>query len=196
MTAFDPATNPLPVALFWTTCAAWFVMWIWIARHAHATAAAADRGSRTFLVVSLWAGLLLSFILAWTVPAVRIAGGGWVPLLVGFLLVWAGIGLRLWSVRTLGRFFRTVVTIQADHHLIDTGPYRLIRHPSYAGSVLSVTGIGLALGNWLSVAVCLAFTLVGFGRRIVVEEAALQDAFTGSYKTYTRHTWRLVPFVW
>ncbi len=196
MTAFNPTSTPLPIVLFWTTCTVWFVMWVWIARHAHAKASTQDRGSRTFLVVSLWTGLLLSFVLAWTVPPARIAGDGWVPLLVGVLLVWGGIGLRLWSVWTLGRFFRTVVTIQADHHLIDKGPYRVIRHPSYAGSVLSVTGIGLALGNWFSVAVCLAFTLVGFGRRIVVEETVLQDAFTGSYKDYTRHTWRLLPFVW
>lgn len=196
MTAFTPTVTPLPIILFWITCAAWFVMWVWIARHAHAKASTQDRGSRTFLVVSLWAGLLLSFVLAWAAPLARIAGNGWLPLLIGVLLAWGGIGLRLWSVWTLGRFFRTVVTIQADHHLVDKGPYRVIRHPSYAGSVLSVTGIGLALGNWLSVAVCLVFTLVGFGRRIVVEEAALHDAFTGSYKTYARHTWRLLPFVW
>jgi len=196
MTAFNLVTAPLPIVLFWATCMAWFVMWVWIARHAHAKSSSQDRGSRTFLVVSLWTGLLLSFVLAWTVPPARIAGDGWVPLLIGVLLVWGGIGLRLWSVWTLGRFFRTVVTIQADHHLVDKGPYRVIRHPSYAGSVLSVTGIGLALGNWLSVAVCLAFTLVGFSRRIVVEETVLQDAFTGSYKAYTRHTWRLLPFVW
>lgn len=196
MTRFDPTAHPWPIALFWLSCASWLIFWLAAARARHATATDTDRGSRRFLVIALWTGVLLTFVAAWAVPSARIAGSGWPPLIVGLCLIWAGIGLRIWAIRTLGRFFRTVVAIQQDHRLVTDGPYRLIRHPSYAGSVMSVTGIGLALGNWLSVVIGLAFTLIGFARRITVEEDAMATRFGSDYTIYTRRTWRLFPPIW
>jgi protein-S-isoprenylcysteine O-methyltransferase len=117
-------------------------------------------------------------------------------LIGGIVLMWSGIALRVWAVRTLGHFFRTVVVIQDNHRLIREGPYRLTRHPSYAGSLLTLAGIGLALGNWLSVIVAICCALVGFVRRITVEESFMQAHFGDDYTAYTRRTWRLVPFIW
>jgi protein-S-isoprenylcysteine O-methyltransferase len=86
--------------------------------------------------------------------------------------------------------------IHADHQLITTGPYRLLRHPSYAGSLLTLAGLGLALGNWLSLLVAVLGALLGFARRIPIEEAVLQTRFGAAYTAWAQRTWRLVPFMW
>ncbi len=129
-------------------------------------------------------------------PAAHIPGNGWPLLLVGLGMLWGGIALRVWAVRTLGPRFRTVVMIDDDHQLITTGPYRRLRHPSYAGSLLTLAGIGLALGSWLSLLLAVLGALIGFTRRIQIEEAALQTRFGAAYTAWAQRTWRLVPFMW
>src|SRR5690349_21240914 len=118
MTHFDPAHQPLPVILFWLTFLAWAGFWVTMALRKNTMSSAADRGSRLVIVASLWSGVLLAFLLAWLVPAARIGGNGWIQVIIGSCLVVAGIGLRVWAIRALGRFFRTVVVIQEDHQLI------------------------------------------------------------------------------
>ncbi len=86
--------------------------------------------------------------------------------------------------------------IDDDHQLITTGPYRRLRHPSYAGSLLTLAGIGLALGSWLSLLLAVLGALIGFTRRIQIEEAALQTRFGAAYTAWAQRTWRLVPFMW
>jgi protein-S-isoprenylcysteine O-methyltransferase Ste14 len=102
----------------------------------------------------------------------------------------------VWSIRTLGRFFRYEVVVQEGHRVVDTGPYRLVRHPSYTGSLLAFLGIGIALDNWLSVAAALGLPLLGFLRRIAVEEAALTSELGDAYRSYKERTRRLVPGIW
>jgi protein-S-isoprenylcysteine O-methyltransferase len=66
-------------------------------------------------------------------------GGPIWPVAVGMTLLVAGIGLRAWSIATLGRFFQYEIQIQAEHTVVTAGPYRLVRHPSYTGVSLAVT---------------------------------------------------------
>jgi protein-S-isoprenylcysteine O-methyltransferase Ste14 len=84
----------------------------------------------------------------------------------------------------------------ADQPVISTGPYRVLRHPSYAGVLLTLAGIGLALGNWLSLAALVVFPAIGFVYRIRVEEAALSSTLGASYATYASTRRRIIPFVW
>ena len=196
MTHFDPAHQPFPVVLFWLTFLAWACFWVTMALRKNTMSSAADRGSRLVIVASLWSGVLLAFLLAFLVPAARIGANGWVLVIIGACLVAAGIGLRIWAIRALGRFFRTVVVIQEDHPLVDDGPYHVLRHPSYAGTLLSVAGIGVGLGNWLSLLAVVALTFAGFVRRIILEESALREQFGAAYQAYARRTWRVVPLVW
>jgi protein-S-isoprenylcysteine O-methyltransferase len=190
--------SPVAVVLFWLTFGAWVVLWLGIVRRDRGTniRPPADQGSRALIGITLWSGVLGAFLLAWTVPAAQILGYGWPVLLGGLALMWGGMALRLWAVRTLGRLFRTVVRIDDHHRLIDDGPYRLLRHPSYAGSLLTLAGLGLALGNWLSLLAAVLGALVGFTRRIRLEEAAMQARFGDAYTAYARRTRRLVPFIW
>ena len=65
-----------------------------------------------------------------------------------------GIAIRWYAIVYLGRFFTVNVAIAADHRLIDSGPYRFVRHPSYIGALMAFLGLGLTLGNWVSLASC------------------------------------------
>jgi len=88
------------------------------------------------------------------------------------------------------------VAIAADHRVIDTGPYRHIRHPSYAGALLAFAGYGICLGNWASLALVTVPIAWAFLRRIEVEEAALNGALGSAYAKYLGRSKRLVPFVY
>ncbi|MFI9200637.1 methyltransferase family protein [Streptomyces sp. NPDC053048] len=108
----------------------------------------------------------------------------------------AGIALRLWSVITLGRFFRVAVHIQHEHRVVSSGPYRWMRHPAYGGLLLAVLGYSVLFGNalsWLLIAAC-CLTAVGY--RIHVEERMLLDGLGEEYRAYAGRTRRLIPGVW
>jgi protein-S-isoprenylcysteine O-methyltransferase Ste14 len=77
-----------------------------------------------------------------------------------------------------------------------TGPYRLIRHPSYAGLLAAFVGFGFMLGDWWSLLALTAATACGVVRRIMVEERALTGALGARYADYAATHKRLIPFVW
>lgn len=116
--------------------------------------------------------------------------------LTGLVLFIAGIALRWYSIFYLGRFFTVDVAIAHKHELIDSGPYRLIRHPSYTGAILAFVGFGLSLGNWLSLLCLVLPTTAAFLWRIRVEERALTEGLGDQYCEYVQRTKRLVPFVY
>jgi protein-S-isoprenylcysteine O-methyltransferase Ste14 len=115
---------------------------------------------------------------------------------IGLCLMWCGVALRLWSFRTLGRYFTFVVQTSGDQPVITNGPYRAIRHPSYAGLLLAVMGVGLFLGNWLSFASLTVAWAAGLVYRIRIEEKALLGNLGADYRAYAATHKRLVPFVW
>jgi protein-S-isoprenylcysteine O-methyltransferase len=115
---------------------------------------------------------------------------------IGIGLVWTGILLRLWSVRTLGKFFNTSLVIQEGHSLVTSGPYRFIRNPSYAAGLITMSGLGIALGNGISLALLVVTALLVYVPRIRAEEEMLQQAFGDAFDEYKKRSWALVPFVW
>jgi protein-S-isoprenylcysteine O-methyltransferase Ste14 len=119
---------------------------------------------------------------AWLVPIV--------------LLIALGAGFRLWSIVTLGRYFRAVVHIQEDHHVVRTGPYRVLRHPSYTGLLVALLGVALLIGNYVSAVIFEVSVIAGMLYRIRVEERVLLDGLGEDYAAYMRETSRLIPGVW
>jgi protein-S-isoprenylcysteine O-methyltransferase len=105
----------------------------------------------------------------------------------------AGTALRWWSIVHLGRFFSVDVAIAHDHKVVETGPYRLARHPSYTGLLLQCAGLGVVLGTALSLFVITVPTFLVLFHRIRVEEKALLANFGEDYAAYTRRTKRLLP---
>jgi protein-S-isoprenylcysteine O-methyltransferase Ste14 len=152
-------------------------------------------GTTRVLRLSIGAGFVAAFALARLVPgaAIRPAGAGaW----VGLILLWCGIGLRVWSFQTLGRYFTFILATSADQPVVTAGPYRMVRHPSYFGLLLAFTGVGLALGNWLSLLAIVTAVLAALGHRIGIEERALTAALGDPYRAYAATHKRLVPFIW
>ena len=138
-------------------------------------------------------GMALAFAFAGAHP--RLPGPRWAPLAVGLALMVAGMAFRLWAVRTLGSFFRVTVGVTDEQRVVETGPYRLLRHPSYTGMLIVYLGVGAALDSWLSVGAGTACMAVGILDRIRHEERLLRDGLP-AYASYAGRTKRLVPFVW
>jgi protein-S-isoprenylcysteine O-methyltransferase Ste14 len=146
------------------------------------------------VVVCVAAGTNLGFRAAHGPAAVF--GGGWIPVAAGLVIAVLGIAFRVWAILTLGRFFKFVVVIQNGHRVIDRGPYRLLRHPSYSGGLAALLGIGIALDNWLSILAIVGIPLLAILVRIRVEEARLRAALGQDYRAYAARTGRLIPGVW
>ncbi len=114
---------------------------------------------------------------------------------VGVLVQASGLGLRTWSMRTLGGSYTRTLRTEGDQPVVDTGPYRWVRHPGYTGSLL--TWIGYVLTSRSVPAVLVVTALLGrvYGQRIVTEEALLAGELPG-YTAYSDRTKKLVPFIW
>ena len=141
-------------------------------------------------------GLLIALAAPLVLPDLDLPGRalGWA--MAGLVLSWLGIWLRMWSILTLGRYFRRVVVVQRDHRVIRRGPYRLVRHPSYTGLLLFWLGLGVAQVNLVSVAALAILPTIAVVRRILVEEAALLDGLGEDYRSYAEGRPRLLPGVW
>jgi protein-S-isoprenylcysteine O-methyltransferase len=153
-----------------------------------------DEGTRLAIKRSVWLGIALAWALS-VVPATRWQS----PALfwTGIFLMYAGLKFRQQAIRTLGSAFSVYATVKEDQQLVQSGPYRILRHPTYTGALISLAGLGLTFGNALSVAVIIALPLlVGYRRRIRVEEAVMQKAWGDAYRDYMQRTYRLIPFVW
>ena len=115
---------------------------------------------------------------------------------IGCAVIIVGIILRLYSVLTLGRSFTVSVQVDLEQKIIQTGPYRYIRHPAYSGSILSLIGIALALRSIIGTIVTITIIAVIYGYRIKIEEKILENNFKTDYQEYKKNTKRIIPFIW
>src|SRR5436190_12660771 len=97
------------------------------------------------------------------------------------MLFAAGLILRWWAIVTLGRFFTVDVVVEKDHELVERGPFRLVRHPSYTGVLVAFIGWAITLENWVAMAVVLVPIFAALVRRMNVEEQALRGALGEKY---------------
>ena len=112
------------------------------------------------------------------------------------VLMAIGLGLRVWAVVTLGRYFTWFITVYDDHKVIRTGPFRFIRHPAYCGALLLFVGTLIFLDAWVGAGLSLVFQLFAYVRRIRYEEALMIERLGERYVTYTREVRALVPLLW
>jgi protein-S-isoprenylcysteine O-methyltransferase Ste14 len=114
---------------------------------------------------------------------------------VGLALELCGLGIRAWSMRTLGSSYGRTLRTGQSQGLTEDGPYRFVRHPGYAGSLLTWTGFAVASRSSPAVGVVGGLLAWAYRDRIRAEEVLLERNLPG-YKSYMRRTWRLAPYVW
>ena len=114
---------------------------------------------------------------------------------VGVALQASGLALRTWSMRTLGTSYTRTLRTEDQQHVVDTCPYRFVRHPGYAGSLLTWAGFGLTSRSVPVVLLAAALLGRAYRQRIVAEENLLERELPG-YAEYIQRTKRIVPFVW
>jgi protein-S-isoprenylcysteine O-methyltransferase Ste14 len=190
------ATDPLIGGLFWAAVIFWLLVeWVFGVRNRPpAGATLKDRGSRIVVVASVGIGIALAANLAFAVPAASIGAPSRLVPLAGIALIVGGEVFRLYAIRSLGQYFTFVVALHPGQHVVESGPYRLIRHPSYTGSLLTVLGICLAMANWLSLLGMIP-AAIGYLYRIRIEERALVEGLGEEYRAYQRRTKRLIPYI-
>jgi protein-S-isoprenylcysteine O-methyltransferase Ste14 len=153
-----------------------------------------DRLSGPALIAGIGLAIGLGIRAAVFVPGAAITFARPEIFALGLVVALAGIAFRWYSIARLGRFFTTRVMVAPDQTVVDTGPYRLVRHPSYTGALLTVFGVLLSNANWLTLA-CFLLAIPGFAYRISVEEKALAGGLGQPYRDYMRRTKRLIPYV-
>jgi protein-S-isoprenylcysteine O-methyltransferase Ste14 len=203
-----PFLHPAAGLIFWIAIAFLGATQIWIAsanllnrvRSAGVPHTRLDRGSLVVVMMTSGVAIGTAFQVAASVPGAAIAPGvpavRWVLLVVGVATIVAGALLRQWAIITLGRYFTVDVRITDGQPVVDSGPYRWIRHPSYTGLIAAFIGIGLALGNWLSLLLFLVVPTIGLVFRVHVEEAALLTNLGEPYRRYAARRKRLLPGLW
>jgi protein-S-isoprenylcysteine O-methyltransferase Ste14 len=150
-----------------------------------------DKSSRSLIALSTFLSLTIAFLFASSGIASLPTGAFY----IGIGLMIAGILLRQWSIAVLGRYFSRTVGVQEGQVVVDRGPYRLVRHPAYTGSLLTIVGLGFVLQSWGAVLVLIAFFGIAFGYRIHVEEGVLTSKLGDEYVAYVKRTKRLIPYV-
>jgi protein-S-isoprenylcysteine O-methyltransferase Ste14 len=189
----------LSVRIIWLCiCLVWIVAEIQLSRRSKLDQQQdrlGERRSQTWLWLSVSSSLLFALLfktLAW-LP---------IPLdyllrqVLGLLLCLGGLGLRYWAIIALGKFFSTHVLIIQQHELIVLGPYRWLRHPAYSGLLLALAGAGLAMGDWLALALMTVAPFYAFHARIAIEEKMLREKFGADYSAYAKNTYKLIPLLY
>jgi protein-S-isoprenylcysteine O-methyltransferase Ste14 len=190
-------TNHVAALLFTTTIAAWGMMELSQRSQARREGATkiSGAGERIALLACLIVGIAVANLTPRLVPAAAIRPAP-VAFAAGMVVLLAGLVLRGWSFKALGQYFTHSVMVSSDQEVIATGPYRVLRHPSYTGILLAVIGVGLASANWADLAGGLLLALTPMLWRIHVEESALMGTLGDRYRGYAAQHKRLVPLVW
>jgi protein-S-isoprenylcysteine O-methyltransferase Ste14 len=150
-----------------------------------------DRGSGALVILTVFISISIAFAFGY-------AGVGMLPdwiFYLGIFLMLFGVIVRQWAIAILGRFFSLTVQIAEDHKVVEKGPYRLVRHPSYTGVLITFIGLGLAVQSWGALLVLLVVFSLSFGYRMWVEERTLLSELGQDYASYMKRTKRLIPFI-
>ena len=153
---------------------------------------AAD-GVATVVIALTVAGWFI--VAAWDAHRVHVLPlAGPVSLGAGLALFLAGLGVILWTFR-VNTFAATIVKVQREQRVIETGPYAFVRHPMYSGTILFFGGLGLILGSTAAALLSLPCFVLALTPRIRIEEAVLRRELAGYERYQARVRARLIPGV-
>ncbi len=158
--------------------------------------AAEERLSLLVIGLTIYVGLLGGFLAATKVESAAIDFARWPIFVLGALFMAGGIAFRQWAIAVLGAWFTVTVRVSADQSVVESGPYRFVAHPAYTGMAFVFAGLGLMLGNWLSLAFLTVVPVIGLVVRIKVEERAMLAGIGEPYRRFLAGRARLLPGVW
>jgi protein-S-isoprenylcysteine O-methyltransferase Ste14 len=192
------ATNRIDLYLFQISAAIWFIPELisTFTQNRSREGQTQDRASSFVLILCIYAGIFLGLKTSFSAQQFAFPRDRTLLFGIGLTLILAGVAFRWYAIWVLGRYFTRVVTIQPGQTVIEKGPYRYIRHPSYSGAMLSFLGFGLVLTNWLSLGLVVLGTVFGYAYRVQVEEKALVEGLGQPYRDYMERTKRFIPFVY
>ena len=153
-----------------------------------------DQRSTMFIVIAYFVcgiALLSASLLSRAHIAMLLSWVGWLGIVIGL----TGLGLRVWSMNALGRFYTRTLKVTEKQSIVRAGPYRLIRHPGYLGSILMWAGVAASTQNWIVLVVVLVVMFGVYIYRIQTEEKMLMSAYA-DYVEYRKQTWRLIPLIY
>jgi protein-S-isoprenylcysteine O-methyltransferase Ste14 len=153
-----------------------------------------DRGTLVRVWVLILGSCLFGFLVARLFSFLQWPQRLWIAVVADLLIV-AGVVLRLRAIRHLGKFFTVGVAIQSEQRVVQDGPYRLVRHPSYSASLIAMTGVACLTFNWLGFIAIVAGCLAAYSIRISVEEKVLISNLGDDYRQYAARTKRLIPWI-
>jgi protein-S-isoprenylcysteine O-methyltransferase Ste14 len=169
------------------------------ARQSRWRAGATSVGRRPGFWLAFWACVMGTNLALYAGPAAFPGAAirpGAIAFAAGLTIMIGGVVLRGWSFLALGHYFTAVIKVSPDQQVVTSGPYRLLRHPSYAGGLLAEVGLAVTAANWVAVAVFAVAWAAVIAWRIQIEETALLSTLGGRYQAYASHHKRMIPLVW
>lgn len=115
---------------------------------------------------------------------------------LGILMICSGIVFRVYSITTLGKYFTATARATNQHILIKTGPYSIVRHPSYLGAIIVMAGVPVFLNNIVTLFTTIILLTIAYVVRINTEEKLLNSFFGEEYRQYSVHVKKLIPYIW
>jgi protein-S-isoprenylcysteine O-methyltransferase len=153
-----------------------------------------DRGSLRTLMLVMYGSALVAILSSKWWP--QLYFGNEYSYWSGVSIFVLGLAVRWAAIIWLGKFFTVNVALADDHRVIDTGPYRYIRHPAYLGALSAFFGLGLSVGNAAALFFFTVPPTAAFLHRIRIEEDVLKNGLSQAYVRYMQRTKRLIPGVY
>ena len=116
------------------------------------------------------------------------------PVQLGATLTVAGVVFAIWARALLAGNWSSSVTLKRGHELIVEGPYRLVRHPIYAGILIGLVGTAIAVGEWRAL-LGVAIAASAYWRKLQIEETVMRRQFGEVYVRYAARVPALIPFL-
>jgi protein-S-isoprenylcysteine O-methyltransferase Ste14 len=114
--------------------------------------------------------------------------------LIGFFIFIFGIFFRSWAIQTLGKYYSHIVRKLDGHKIINTGPYKFLRHPAYSGMITAHIGITIFYFNYITLLIFLFLFIPSIIVRIIIEEKTLINI--KDYLKFFKNTKRIIPYLW
>jgi protein-S-isoprenylcysteine O-methyltransferase Ste14 len=114
--------------------------------------------------------------------------------IAGLAVCISGVAFAIWARKTLGNNWSGEVTLKKEHELVQSGPYKIVRHPIYTGFEIGLLGVAITIGQ-LKGLVGLSIVFVNHYFKTRMEEEIMCRQFPAQYPEYIRRVKRLVPFV-